>query len=236
MELTQKKKGLLAWRSAVWKAPNYQSSQTGGFSAKENPINPKADIFDDRLPGFLHFINTGSEEFLFGWQFSVHDYWQLGLYLMPSTSRILKVTSRLNPSRQGLVFHLDQDELSCNAISMTWMDGLKEKPHQHYLQSPPTLCIAIWAIPENREFQKWKLSFFCQRHTLSTSFDIFVITYRVKNFLPKLVHKLLFSTEKTEFLFLVFPYFRVMPHQKEPFRNHRRWISGLHIACGVCRD
>ena len=63
--------------------------------------------------------------------------------------------------------------------------------------------------------QKWKLSFFRQRHTLlctlSTSFDIFVITYRVTNFLPKLVNMLLFSTEKTEFPFLVFPYFRVMP-------------------------
>ena len=43
------------------------------------------------------------------------------------------------------------------------------------------------------------------------SFDIFVITYRVTNFLPKLVNMLLFSTEKTEFPFLVFPYFRVMP-------------------------
>ncbi len=43
------------------------------------------------------------------------------------------------------------------------------------------------------------------------SFDIFVITYRVTNFLPKLVDMLLFSTEKTEFPFLVFPYFRVMP-------------------------
>ena len=69
----------------------------------------------------------------------------------------------------------------------------------------------IWAIPENREFQKWKLSFFHQRHTLSMSFDIFVVTYRVINFLPKLVHMLLFSIEKTEFPFLVFPYFRVMP-------------------------
>ena len=68
-----------------------------------------------------------------------------------------------------------------------------------------------WAIPENREFQKWKLSFFRQRHTLSMSFYIFVITYRVTNFLPKLVNMLLFSTEITEFPFLVFPYFRVMP-------------------------
>ncbi len=71
---------------------------------------------------------------------------------------------------------------------------------------------ASWAaIPENREFKKWKFSFFHQRHTLLTSFDIFVVTYRVTNFLPKLIDMLLFSTEETEFPFLVFPYFPVMP-------------------------
>ena len=63
------------------------------------------------------------------------------------------------------------------------------------------------AIPENREFKKWKFSFFHQRHALLTSFDIFVVTYRVKNFLPKLLDMLLFSTEKTEFPFLVFHIF-----------------------------
>ncbi len=47
------------------------------------------------------------------------------------------------------------------------------------------------AIPENREFKKWKFSFFHQRHALSTSFDIFVVTYRETNFLPKLVDMLL---------------------------------------------
>ncbi len=31
------------------------------------------------------------------------------------------------------------------------------------------------------------------------SFDIFVVMYRVTNFLPKLLHMLLFSMEKTEF-------------------------------------
>ena len=57
-----------------------------------------------------------------------------------------------------------------------------------------------------------EIQFFCQRHALSTSFDIFVVTYRVTFFLPKLVDMLLFSMEKTEFPFLVFPYFRVMPN------------------------
>ncbi len=72
-----------------------------------------------------------------------------------------------------------------------------------------------WAIPENREFQKWKLSFFCPRHTLSMSFYIFVITYRVTNFLPKLVYMLLFSTEKTEFPFFEFPIFGCCPPQQK---------------------
>ncbi len=43
------------------------------------------------------------------------------------------------------------------------------------------------------------------------SFDIHVVTYRVTNFLPKLVDMLLFSTEKTEFPFFEFPNFRVLP-------------------------
>ena len=56
-------------------------------------------------------------------------------------------------------------------------------------------------------WKKMKFSFFHQRHALSTSFDIFVVTYRVTNFLPKLVHMLLFSTEKTEFPFFWNPLF-----------------------------
>ncbi len=39
------------------------------------------------------------------------------------------------------------------------------------------ICIFFPAIPENREIKKWKFSFFHQRHELSTSFDIFVVTY-----------------------------------------------------------
>ena len=45
-------------------------------------------------------------------------------------------------------------------------------------------CQIPTAIPENREFIKWKFSFFHQRHALSTSFDIFVVT-RVINFFAK---------------------------------------------------
>ncbi len=87
-------------------------------------------------------------------------------------------------------------------------------PTEVYLTLPKSL--QVMAIPENREFQKWKLSFFHQRHTLTMSFDIFVITYRVTNFLPKPINLLLFSTEKTEFPFLVFPYFRVRPQVISP--------------------
>ena len=71
------------------------------------------------------------------------------------------------------------------------------------------------AIPENRgKPKKWKISFLlCQIHALSTSFNTFVVTYGVANFLPKLVHLLLFSMEKTEFLFFQFPIFRAWPHR-----------------------
>ena len=57
-----------------------------------------------------------------------------------------------------------------------------------------------WTIHENRGFQKKKKKeiqfFFHQRHALWTSLDIFVVTYGVTNFLPKLIDILLFSMEK----------------------------------------
>ena len=61
------------------------------------------------------------------------------------------------------------------------------------------------AIPENREFKKMEIQFFPSKTCI-------VDTYRVTNFLPKLVDMLLFSTEKKNWIsILVFPYFRVMP-------------------------
>ncbi len=63
--------------------------------------------------------------------------------------------------------------------------------------------------------KKWNSVFSCQRHALSTSFDICVVTYRVTNFLPKLVDMLLFSTEKTDFSIFGFPYFRVLPRDPQ---------------------
>ncbi len=52
------------------------------------------------------------------------------------------------------------------------------------------------AIPKIGTRKKWNSFFSHQRHALSASFDIFVVTYRVTNFLPKLVNMLLFSAEK----------------------------------------
>ena len=81
------------------------------------------------------------------------------------------------------------------------------------------------AIPENRDMKKMKFSCFShQRHALSTSFDIAVVTYRVTNYLPKLVDMLLFSVcEKTEFPFFEIPYFRVLPFL--PFYMHEGTVN-----------
>ena len=72
------------------------------------------------------------------------------------------------------------------------------------------LCKTNRQYPNIGTWKKMKFSFFGQRHALSTSFDIFVVTY-VTNFLPKLVDMLIFSAEKTEFPFFEIPYFRVLP-------------------------
>ena len=77
------------------------------------------------------------------------------------------------------------------------------------------------AIPENREFKKWKFSFFHQRHALSTSFDIFVVTYRVTNFLPKLVN----IYGKLNFHFWFSPIFGLCPV-----------VPGLQDSTHVCTD
>ena len=53
-----------------------------------------------------------------------------------------------------------------------------------------------------------KFSFFHQRHALLTRKDIFVIIYRVTNFLPKLLDMLLFSAEKKNKKKLNFHFFK----------------------------
>ena len=52
-----------------------------------------------------------------------------------------------------------------------------------------------------------KFSFFRQRHALSTSFDIFVVTYRVTKVLPKLVDMLFSAEKKLNFHFTKSPIF-----------------------------
>ena len=71
--------------------------------------------------------------------------------------------------------------------------------HVHVLRSHESPII--------RENKKWKFSFFHQRHAWSMSFHIFIVTYRVTNCLPKLVHMLLFSMENFFFFFFSIPFF-----------------------------
>ena len=66
------------------------------------------------------------------------------------------------------------------------------------------------AIPENREMKKkWNSVLFCQRHALSRSFDIFVVTFRVTNFCQNSLTCYYFLWIKTEFPFFEFHYFPV---------------------------
>ncbi len=88
-------------------------------------------------------------------------------------------------------------------LTYTEWEETRTQPNRH----SKLFSLSAEAIPENREFQKWKLSFFRQRHTLSTSFDIFVITYRVTNFLPKLVTCYYFLPKKLNFHFWFSPIF-----------------------------
>ncbi len=69
-------------------------------------------------------------------------------------------------------------------------------------------CSSARAIPENREFKKWKFSFFCQKHALSKRNDIFVVSIEWQTFCQ---NSSTCCYGKIEFPFLVFSYFRVMP-------------------------
>ena len=68
----------------------------------------------------------------------------------------------------------------------------------------------VSAIPKG--FQNIKFSSFRQRHGLSTSFGIFIVTYRVTNVLPKQVDIPLFffCRKKLNFHFLK-SYFSILP-------------------------
>ncbi len=55
--------------------------------------------------------------------------------------------------------------------SKTVYDSVKtSRPRSHRTWCTLQLWVSLWsirAVPENREFKKWKFSFFCQRHALS---------------------------------------------------------------------
>ncbi len=93
------------------------------------------------------------------------------------------------------------------SLYQSWRSNFRQESNPKLARLPRRLPYS--AIPENREFKKWKfvLFFFCQRHALSTSFDIFVVTYRMTNFLLKLVTMLLFSMEKNWISTSGFPLF-----------------------------
>ncbi len=58
------------------------------------------------------------------------------------------------------------------------------------------------------KYKPWNSVFFHQRHALWTSFDIFVVTYRVTNFLPKTgQHPIIYYGKKMNFHILNFPIF-----------------------------
>ncbi len=81
-------------------------------------------------------------------------------------------------------------------ITVILRKKLSQRPFLTCVYCPQPACSRdghFWAIPENRKMKNMKVSFSHRRHTLTTSFDIFVVTYRVTNFLPKLVDILLFS-------------------------------------------
>ena len=96
--------------------------------------------------------------------------------------------------------------------------------------SIPLHRVSSWAIPENKEIKTGNSVFFCQRHALLTSFDIFVVTYRVPNFLLKLViDMLLFSMKNLNFYFWFSPIFGLcrLP-SVGPVHTGRR------AACNTC--
>ncbi len=62
-------------------------------------------------------------------------------------------------------------------------------------------------IPRVANTRQWKFNFFRQRHPLSMSFDIFIVTFWVIYVLPELAHMLLFSGEKNWISIFCFPLF-----------------------------
>ncbi len=83
-------------------------------------------------------------------------------------------------------------------------DASLKTVRKNLLKSKFRLCLS--AIPENREFNKWKCSLFPSKTCIVDQFWHFIVTFGVTSILPKLVHMLVFSTEKN--LISIF-YFRL---------------------------
>ncbi len=158
------------------------------------PLVNRTVLGEDIEPKYVLWLNPNPQQRvqLLGW-ITVHLSFTRRMHPVSSTNPVQMTGMRIRGGEITSVLGLRS--LAYHPASFPgW--GLNPNPSQ------------LGAIPENREFKKWKFSFFHQRHALWMSF---VVTYRVTNLLPKLVDMLLFSMEKTEFPFLVFPYFRVMP-------------------------
>ena len=95
--------------------------------------------------------------------------------------------------------------LSCHLKIVFYSDSLYCVEVSTRKPSPATKVFE-GQYPKIGKWKKWNF-FFRQRHALSRSFDIFVITYRVTSFWPKLINMPLFSMEKTDFHFLNSPVF-----------------------------
>ena len=90
------------------------------------------------------------------------------------------------------------------AIHPFGLIGQQHTSSMHITQFPNLFSVDLRKIGiSKKKEEEIQFFFFCQ--SMSTSFDIFIdlVTYRVTNFLPKLVDMLLFSTQKQlNFLFL----------------------------------
>ncbi len=155
------------------------------------------------------------------------------MHSLSTWMRRWKIRSRRTQSAHEMQFFIfrDWDDFVRKSSLVLWPQLVWEgsaniEVHlglQPYSTSKTCFNSETMAIPENREFQKWKLSFFHQRHTLSRSFHIFVITYRViewQTFCQNLSTCYYFLWKKLNFHFWFSPIFGLC-------RNHQRLHSNL---------
>ncbi len=109
------------------------------------------------------------------------------------------------------MFLLTVASASLRWLVETWsfchrVDGSASSPHNRNHPSLRTQSETWWVSETERQYPKigkwktWNSVFFCHRQTLSTSFDIFVVTHRVTNFFPKTGGHAIIFCGKNEFL------------------------------------